>query len=117
MEQARITGWEHPIIPVLMCGGTGTRLWPLSRESYPKQFLAIDDELTLFQRTARRFSNSPEFAPPIVIANEYHRFIVGEQLRAIGLTPAMLVVEPVGRNTAPAAAVAATQALELDPNA
>src|SRR3954451_1063190 len=105
------------IIPVLMCGGTGTRLWPLSRESFPKQFLPIHGQLTLFQQTASRVSDTSEFAPPIVVANDEHRFIVTEQIRAIGLSMSTLLVEPDGRNTAPAAAVAALHALELDANA
>lgn len=107
----------HPIIPVLICGGTGTRLWPLSRETFPKQFLAIHGERTLFQQTALRFADPVDFARPLVVANEEHRFIVVEQLREIGIDQAPLLVEPVGRNTAPAAAAAALHAIELDPNA
>jgi len=105
------------IIPVLMCGGTGTRLWPLSRESFPKQFLPIHGELTLFQQTAKRVSYRSEFAPPIVVGNDEHRFIVTEQIREIRLSMSTLLLEPEGRNTAPAAAVAALHALAIDPNA
>lgn len=108
---------NHPIVPIIMCGGTGTRLWPLSREAYPKQFLAIQGERTLFQQTVMRVTGSSEFAQPIVVANEEHRFIVTEQLRAIGVADSTLLVEPMGRNTAPAAAVAAMHALELNADA
>jgi mannose-1-phosphate guanylyltransferase/mannose-1-phosphate guanylyltransferase/mannose-6-phosphate isomerase len=108
---------EHQVIPVLICGGTGTRLWPLSREAFPKQFLAIQGPRTLFQQTALRFADPSSFARPLVVANEEHRFIVLEQLREIGIDQSPVLVEPVGRNTAPAAAVAAMHAMELDPNA
>ena len=108
---------EHQIIPVLISGGAGTRLWPLSREAFPKQFLAVQGPHTLFQQTALRFADAGSFARPMVVANDEHRFIVLEQLRAIGIDQSPLLTEPVGRNTAPAAAVAAMHAMELDPNA
>jgi mannose-1-phosphate guanylyltransferase / mannose-6-phosphate isomerase len=104
------------IVPVLLCGGTGSRLWPLSREAYPKQFLNISGELSLFQQTAKRVEDA-QFDPPIVVANSEHRFIVAEQLRGIGVSAGTLVIEPVGRNTAPAVAVAALHARERDPDA
>ena len=93
--------------PVILSGGSGTRLWPQSRTSYPKQFLplASDDGRTLLQETALRASGE-EFADPIVICNEKHRFLVAEQLRTEDITPAAIVLEPMGRNTAPAAAIA-----------
>ncbi len=94
------------IHPVLLSGGAGTRLWPLSRTLYPKQLLPLVDDVTMLQATAHRFSGAGYHAP-LVICNEAHRFIIAEQLRAVGCPPAQCVLEPVGRNTAPAAAVAA----------
>jgi len=90
------------VVPVILSGGAGTRLWPLSRELYPKQFLKLISERTLLQETAERFGGRP-----IVVCNHEHRFIVAEQLREIDIEPRGVVIEPVGRNTAPAAAVAA----------
>ena len=99
-----------PLQPVLLSGGSGTRLWPLSREAYPKQFLPLVGEDTMLQATWSRIA--PMAArPPIVVANEAHRFLVAEQLRVIGAPVPRIVLEPVGRNTAPAIAVAALQAL------
>jgi mannose-1-phosphate guanylyltransferase / mannose-6-phosphate isomerase len=95
------------IHPVILSGGSGTRLWPMSRALYPKQLLALTGERSLLQETARRVADDPAFGPPIVVANEEHRFIIAEQLREIGVAPAAIVLEPIGRNTAPAAAVAA----------
>jgi mannose-1-phosphate guanylyltransferase/mannose-6-phosphate isomerase len=103
---------HSPLVPVILCGGTGTRLWPLSRASYPKQFwpLAAGSEETLLQQTAQRLKGLPRLAPPLLICNEDHRFIVAEQMRQIGVEPAAILLEPMGRNTAPAIAVAALQA-------
>jgi len=100
------------LVPVILCGGTGTRLWPLSRASYPKQYwpLAGAAEETLLQQTALRLEGLPSLAPPLLICNEDHRFIVAEQMRQIGVEPAAILLEPMGRNTAPAVAVAALQA-------
>ena len=98
---------ERRIHPVVLCGGSGTRLWPLSRALYPKQLLALASERALFQDTVLRAADATLFAPPVVVGNEEHRFILAEQLREIGVAPRALVVEPTGRNTAPAAAVAA----------
>jgi mannose-1-phosphate guanylyltransferase / mannose-6-phosphate isomerase len=92
--------------PVLLSGGSGTRLWPLSREAYPKQFLPLVGDDTMLQATWRRVS-ALSAAAPIVVANEDHRFLVAEQLRVIGAPTPRIVLEPVGRNTAPAIAVAA----------
>jgi mannose-1-phosphate guanylyltransferase/mannose-1-phosphate guanylyltransferase/mannose-6-phosphate isomerase len=100
-----------------MSGGTGSRLWPLSRQSYPKQLLPLFSEKSLLQETALRVTEPELFGPLITIANAEHRFAISEQLRAIGLTPAKTILEPVGRNTAPAAAVAALVASEDDPDA
>lgn len=108
---------KNLIVPVLLCGGTGSRLWPLSRETYPKQFLKMAGDATLFQQTLARVSDRSVFGRPIVVANNEHRFIAAEQLRDRGVMDAIVIVEPVGRNTAPAAAVAAMHALEQDANA
>ncbi|KGQ17745.1 Mannose-1-phosphate guanylyltransferase [Lysobacter dokdonensis DS-58] len=96
--------------PVLLSGGSGTRLWPLSREAYPKQFLPLVGEQTMLQATWERVGPLSGQAP-IVVANESHRFLVAEQLRQVGAPVPRILLEPVGRNTAPAIAVAAMQAL------
>jgi mannose-1-phosphate guanylyltransferase/mannose-6-phosphate isomerase len=98
------------IVPVILAGGTGTRLWPLSRELYPKQFLALVNEHTMLQNTVRRVASISQITAPLVICNEEHRFMVAEQLRLSDIAPAALILEPVGRNTAPAVAVAALYA-------
>ena len=99
------------IIPVVLAGGGGTRLWPLSRGHYPKQFLAIESGATLLQGTLKRLTSEGKLlasvAPPLVVCNEEHRFLVGEQARQIGLPFARIVLEPIGRNTAPALTCAA----------
>ncbi|MBM5811033.1 MAG: mannose-1-phosphate guanylyltransferase/mannose-6-phosphate isomerase [Gammaproteobacteria bacterium] len=104
------------LIPVILSGGAGTRLWPLSRELYPKQCLALLGERTLIQDTALRAARVPGAAAPIVVCNEAHRFLVAGQLQGVGVTPRATLLEPVGRNTAPAVAVAALAAL-ADPAA
>lgn len=101
----------HALQPVLLSGGSGTRLWPLSREGYPKQFLSLVGEDTLLQDTWRRVAPIAD-AAPIVVANEEHRFLAAEQLRLAGVAHAQIVLEPVGRNTAPAIAAAALQAMQ-----
>lgn len=103
------------ITPVLLCGGSGTRLWPLSRKSYPKQFAAILGEETLFQASARRLSG-PEFAAPIAVTASDFRFIVTEQLQEIGIDPGAILIEPEGRNTAPAILAAALHVATNDPD-
>jgi mannose-1-phosphate guanylyltransferase/mannose-6-phosphate isomerase len=105
------------ILPVILSGGSGTRLWPLSREQYPKQLLALTGELTMLQSTALRLADSidlPEIriAPPLVVGNEESRFITAEQLRLINIKPQAIILEPVGRNTAPALTLAALFALQ-----
>ena len=99
------------LIPVILSGGAGTRLWPLSRELYPKQLLALTGQRTMIQQTALRLQGLSA-AAPVVVCNEAHRFLVAEQLREVGVSPQALVLEPVGRNTAPAIALAAHAALK-----
>jgi mannose-1-phosphate guanylyltransferase / mannose-6-phosphate isomerase len=99
------------LVPVILSGGAGTRLWPLSRELHPKQLLALTSERTMIQETALRTRGMAATADPIIVCNEQHRFMVAEQLRLIGIKPAANVLEPVGRNTAPAIALAAHAAL------
>jgi mannose-1-phosphate guanylyltransferase/mannose-6-phosphate isomerase len=98
------------ILPVIMAGGNGSRLWPLSRELYPKQFLTVSGELSMLQQTVARLTGMEHHAP-LLICNEEHRFIAAEQIRLGGFTHSGIILEPVGRNTAPAIALAALQAL------
>ena len=108
-----------PLQPVILSGGSGTRLWPLSREAYPKQFLALTSEHTMLQETVRRLDGLDEEHPrqavgqidPIVVCNEAHRFLVAEQFRVMGRRPAEIILEPKGRNTAPALTLAALSAI------
>ncbi|MDE0028525.1 MAG: mannose-1-phosphate guanylyltransferase/mannose-6-phosphate isomerase [Deltaproteobacteria bacterium] len=104
---------SHVLFPVILSGGAGTRLWPLSRELHPKQFIPLVEEHTLLQATARRLAALSELRAPIVVCNEAHRFMVAEQLEGIGVEPAAVLLEPQGRNTAPAIAAAALAALAL----
>ena len=104
------------IHPVLLCGGSGTRLWPLSRKSYPKQFAALMGPETLFQASVRRLAGEG-FAPPVVVTNSDFRFIVTEQLAAAGVDPGAVLIEPAGRNTAPAILAAALWLARTDPDA
>ena len=104
------------IHPVLLAGGSGTRLWPLSRQSYPKQFAALAGERTLFQQGAARLSG-PGFAPPVVLTGAAFRFIVTEQLTSAGIDPGAVLIEPEGRNTAPAVLAAALRLECDDPDA
>lgn len=99
------------LVPVILSGGAGTRLWPLSRELLPKQLLALTGERTMLQETAARLAGFPGVTGPLVVCNEAHRFLVAEQLREMGLAPAAILLEPQGRNTAPAIALAAHAAL------
>ena len=97
------------IIPVILCGGSGSRLWPLSRESFPKQYLSLikDSKYSLLQNTIKRISNLKNITSPILICNEEHRFIVLDQLNQINIKPTAIILEPVGRNTAPAITISA----------
>jgi mannose-1-phosphate guanylyltransferase/mannose-6-phosphate isomerase len=101
------------LVPVILSGGAGTRLWPLSRELHPKQLLPLVGRQTMLQETVRRLTGL-DAAPPTVVSNQAHRFLVAEQLREIGCTPRAIVLEPKGRNTAPAIALAAHSALAAD---
>ena len=101
------------LVPVLLSGGVGSRLWPVSREGRPKQFLPMSGALSMLQSTCQRVDAAAP-SPPIVVCNEEHRFLVAEQLREIGVSPQALVLEPEGRNTAPAIALAAFQALSVN---
>jgi len=104
------------LVPVILSGGTGTRLWPVSRESFPKQLWPLVSERSLIQETALR-ATGQGFARPVVVCNEGHRFLIAEQLRAAGINGARIVLEPVGRNSAPAIAAAALLVAEDDPDA
>ncbi len=97
------------ITPVVLCGGTGSRLWPLSREQYPKQFIALADERSLLQETVNRLEN---VEPPMLVCNEKYRFLVAEQMRQLGEEVSGIILEPVARNTAPAIALAAHQMID-----
>jgi mannose-1-phosphate guanylyltransferase/mannose-6-phosphate isomerase len=103
---------HNKILPVVLSGGSGTRLWPLSRELYPKQLLPLVDEKTMLQNTVTRLEGIADLGPPLIICNESHRFMVAEQLRLISVRPSAVLLEPVGRNTAPAVAIAALQAMK-----
>ena len=102
------------MIPVILSGGSGTRLWPLSRSQYPKQFLPLVTDNTMLQETLSRLEGLPDIQPPIVVCNEDHRFMVAEQLREQGIEAQAILLEPVGRNTAPAVAMAALAAESED---
>ena len=105
------------LYPVILSGGSGSRLWPLSRVALPKQFLPLVSELTLFQETLLRLKDFPDMAAPLVVCNNEHRFLAAEQLHAIHIAPLLHVLEPSGRNTAPAVAIAAFAAQEKDAQA
>ncbi|TNE82656.1 MAG: mannose-1-phosphate guanylyltransferase, partial [Gammaproteobacteria bacterium] len=102
------------MIPVILSGGSGSRLWPLSRQAFPKQFLPLLSKASMFQQTLARLPKDDVDAP-VVVANDEHRFLVKEQLDAIGQTPETILLEPFGRNTAPAVAMAAVQIARKDP--
>ncbi|SMX32730.1 mannose-1-phosphate guanylyltransferase/mannose-6-phosphate isomerase [Octadecabacter ascidiaceicola] len=106
---------KHPITPVILCGGSGTRLWPLSRKSYPKQFTKLIGNDSLFQQSASRFT-SPAFAAPVVVTNSDFRFTATQQLSDIGIDPGAVLIEPEARNTAPALLAAALKVIEDDPD-
>jgi mannose-1-phosphate guanylyltransferase/mannose-6-phosphate isomerase len=105
------------IYPVILAGGSGTRLWPLSREALPKQLLPLLSEKTMLQETVQRSRASADWMPPLVVCGNEHRFLVAEQLREIDVIPLGILLEPVGKNTAPAAAIAAQYLLKEDKDA
>jgi len=104
------------ITPVILSGGSGTRLWPLSRKQYPKQYLPLVGDNTMFQETILRLSGLDNLADPIIVCNADHRFLVAEQCKQIGITNPTILLEPIGRNTAPAIAAAAVQSLKEKDN-
>lgn len=105
------------IHPVILSGGSGTRLWPLSRAATPKQLLPLSSDISMLQETVQRLSGVADMGAPLIICNNDHRFLIAEQLRQIDVRPATIILEPVGRNTAAAAAVAALELLAQDPEA
>jgi mannose-1-phosphate guanylyltransferase / mannose-6-phosphate isomerase len=107
---------NQTIVPVILSGGSGTRLWPVSRESFPKQLWPLISDRSLMQETVLR-AHGPGFAAPVVVCNEEHRFLIAEQLREVGITDARIMLEPVGRNSAPAIAAAAVLVSEETPDA
>jgi mannose-1-phosphate guanylyltransferase/mannose-6-phosphate isomerase len=109
-------GGTGRIVPVILSGGAGTRLWPLSRESFPKPLWPLLSERSLIQATALRASGA-EFAPPLIVAGEAHRFLIAEQMQEAGIAGARIVLEPEGRNSGPAIAAAALLVAESDPGA
>lgn len=110
------SGVSIQVTPVVLCGGSGTRLWPLSRTGFPKQFLCLTGEQSLFQLAVHRLlsleAEDIEVAQPLIVTNEEHRFLASEQLREAGISPAAMLLEPVGKNTAPALTLAALAAIE-----
>ncbi|HEY9381747.1 MAG TPA: mannose-1-phosphate guanylyltransferase/mannose-6-phosphate isomerase [Burkholderiales bacterium] len=107
---------SQSIYPVVLCGGAGTRLWPMSRKALPKQFLSLVSERSMLQETVLRVQGMPNSAGPVVVSNNEHRFLVAEQLREIDVTATAQILEPVGRNTAPAIAVAALHINAINPD-
>ena len=104
------------ITPVILCGGSGSRLWPLSRKSYPKQFVPLVGDKTLFQNSSERLTGK-QFKNPVIVTNSDYRFIVTEQLQEIGIDPGAILIEPEGRNTAPAILAAALYEYRENPDA
>src|SRR5687767_6086195 len=119
VECPNIQGATMIVQPVLLCGGAGTRLWPLSRDQHPKQLLALAGPHTMLQATALRIDPGSlpapwQVMPPLVVVNEQYRFTTAEQLREVNMSAGAIILEPAGRNTAPALTVAALSALSDD---
>ena len=114
LQNAAVAG--ATVIPVILSGGSGSRLWPVSRESFPKQYWPLLSDRTLIQETVLRAAG-PGFAAPILVCNQEHRFLVAEQVRGAGIEHARIILEPAGRNSAPAIAAAALLVAETDPDA
>ena len=110
---------DRKIYPVILCGGSGTRLWPLSRKSYPKQFLKLNSksQKSLLQQTQERLEDLKDISPPILICNEDHRFIAAEQMREINIKPCSIILEPFSKNTSASITLAALNALEVNEDA
>lgn len=100
------------VLPVILSGGAGTRLWPLSRDGYPKQFLALTSDLSLFQESLQRLASLDDALPALVVCNEKHRFLIAEQAQTLGYALSAILLEPAARNTAPAITLAALKAIE-----
>jgi len=104
---------DRPIIPVILAGGSGTRLWPISTPSYPKQFLALFDEYSFLQKTVQRIANIANVLDPVIVCGQQHLSLVQSHLSQISVKPLSIIIEPLGKNTAPATALAAIQQVEL----
>ncbi|MFN2356364.1 MAG: mannose-1-phosphate guanylyltransferase/mannose-6-phosphate isomerase, partial [Desulfotignum sp.] len=102
------------IVPVILAGGSGTRLWPLSRQLYPKQLINMYNQHTMLQNTVLRLAQARHTDPPVIVCNQVHRFMTAEQMRQIQVTPGAIILEPAAKNTAPAIALAAIQLLDQD---
>ena len=105
---------KNKVVPIILSGGSGTRLWPLSRSMRPKQFISLVNQKSLFQQTLLRISQLPDIAPPIIVCNQEHRFMVAEQMQDLGMSHDTIILEPVARNTAPAIAAAALRLRERE---
>ena len=104
------SNFSQKLVPIILCGGSGTRLWPLSRKNYPKQFLPLLSDNTMLQETILRLKKIPDIENPIIISNDEHRFLVAEQCKNIGLNDPEIILEPISKNTAPAIVAGALHA-------
>ncbi len=108
---------KHPIQPVILCGGSGSRLWPVSRQALPKQFIRLTSEFSMLQETVLSLSGNKNFQPPVMVSNEAFQFMIQSQMRELDVEPSALILEPESRNTAAAIALAALKLDAEDPNA